>query len=98
MEIKEYLSLAAVFISLVALLMNSRKDTRTDAAGAAKREAKLDSIGNGVEDIRVEMRTMRDRVDSQGERLAKVEARAASNTHRLDALDGRKHPPDTAAT
>lgn len=96
MEIKEYLSLAAVVISLVALILNSRKDTRTDAAGVAKMEAKLDSIGSGVEDIRVEMRTMRSKVDDHGERLAKVEARAASNTHRLDALDKRQqHPPDT---
>lgn len=96
MEIKEYLSLAAVVISLVALILNSRKDTRADAAGVAKMEAKLDSIGNGVEDIRVEMRTMRSKVDDHGERLAKVEARAASNTHRLDALDKRQqHPPDT---
>lgn len=96
MEIKEYLSLAAVVISLVALILNSRKDTRADAAGEAKMEAKLDSIGNGVEDIRVEMRTMRSKVDDHGERLAKVEARAASNTHRLDALDKRQqHPPDT---
>lgn len=96
MGIKEYLSLAAVVISLVALILNSRKDTRTDAAGVAKMEAKLDSIGNGVEDIRVEMRTMRSKVDDHGERLAKVEARAASNTHRLDALDKRQqHPPDT---
>ena len=95
MEIKDYMSLAAVVLSLVALLLNSRKDTRTDAAGAAKMEAKLDSIGNGVEDIRVEMRAMREKVNDHGERLAKVEARAASNTHRLDALDGRKqHPPD----
>ncbi len=94
MEIKEYLSLAAVIISLLALLMNSRKDARTDAAGVAKMSAKLDSIGNGVEDIRVEMRLMRDKVDDHSERLAKVEARAASNTHRLDALDGHKHPPN----
>ena len=97
MEIKEYLSLAAVVISLVALILNSRKDTRTDAAGVAKMEAKLDSIGSGVEDIRVEMRTMRSKVDDHGERLAKVEARAASNTHRLDALEKRQqHPPDEA--
>ena len=41
------------------------------------------------------MRAMREKVNDHGERLAKVEARAASNTHRLDALDGRKqHPPD----
>lgn len=94
MGAKEYLSLAAVVISLLALLMNSRKDTRTDAAAAAKMDAKLDSISNGVENIRMDVRLVREKVDDHSERLARVEARAASNTHRLDALDGRKHPPD----
>jgi len=94
MGAKEYLSLAAVVISLLALLMNSRKDTRTDAAAAAKMDAKLDSISNGVENIRMDVRLVREKVDDHSERLARVEARAASNTHRLDVLDGRKHPPD----
>ncbi|MBQ8952595.1 MAG: hypothetical protein IJ048_00635 [Clostridia bacterium] len=91
-----YISLAAVLISLLGLLLNSRKESRTDAASAARMETKLDSVANGVDDIRVEIRTMRDTVSDHGERLAKVEARASSNTHRLDALEGRSHPPDKA--
>lgn len=95
MDITIILSMAAMLISLVGLLLNSRKDTRTDAAASARMEATLGSISNGVEDIRVEMRTMRSKLDDHGERLARVEARAASNTHRLDALDKtHKHPPD----
>ena len=91
-----YISLAAVLISLLGLLLNSRKESRTDAASVARMETKLDSVANGVDDIRVEIRTMRDTVSDHGERLAKVEARASSNTHRLDALEGRSHPPDKA--
>ena len=61
MDITIILSMAAVLISLVGLLLNGRKDTRTDAATSAR-----------------------------------VEARAASNTHRLDALGKRQqHPPDS---
>ena len=82
MDITIILSTAAVLISLVGLLLNSRKDTRTDAAASARMEATLGSISSGVDD--------------HGERLARVEARAASNTHRLDALDKtHKHPPDS---
>ncbi len=96
MDITIILSMAAVLISLVGLLLNGRKDTRTDAATSARVEATLGNISNGVEDIRVEMRTMRSKLDDHGERLARVEARAASNTHRLDALDKRQqHPPDS---
>ena len=98
MDITMILSMAAILISLVGLLLNSRKDTRADAATSARMEATLGSISNGVEDIRVEMRTMRSKLDDHGERLARVEARAASNTHRLDALDKQhKHPPDSGS-
>ena len=96
MDITIVLSMAAVLISLVGLLLNSRKDTRTDAAATARMETKLDSMASGIDDIRVEMRMMRETVNDHGERLAKVEARAASNTHRLDALEKwQQHPPDS---
>ncbi len=88
-----YVSLASVIIALVALVRNSHKDNKqdavSDAASAARIEAKLDGIQSSVDDIRIELRTTREKVNDHAERLAKVEARAASNTHRLDALDGR---------
>ena len=64
METATILSGAAVLISLIGLLMSAKKGTREDAAGAARLEAKLDSISSGVEDIRVETRTTRGRVDA----------------------------------
>ena len=89
------LSAAAVLICLVGLMLSGRRETRNDAASSAIIQAKLDSLITGVDDIRVEMRTMRETLGDHGERLARVEARAASNTHRLDALDKRQqHPPD----
>lgn len=74
MDASTILSAAAVLIALVGLIFNSRKDTRQDAAGSARLEAKLDNISGGVEDIRVEMRGMRDRVDGISERLSAVES------------------------
>lgn len=90
METGVIISLGALLISLIGLLLNSRKDTRTDAATNAIIQTKLDSLITGVDDIRVEMRTMRDTIGDHGERLARVEARAQSNTHRLDALEGKR--------
>ena len=84
------ISIAAVLISLVGLILNSRKDTRSDAAASAIIQTKLDSVITGVDDIRVEMRAMRETISDHGERLAKLEARAASNTHRLDTIEGKK--------
>lgn len=92
MDIKDILSAVAVLLSLAALLLNSRKETRQDAAGTARLEAKLDSISSGVEDIRVETRTMRSRVDGLAERLSAVERDCKTLNHRLDQLQA--HPPD----
>ena len=92
METSAILSLAAVIVSLVGLLLSSRKTTRDDAAGSARVEAKLDGISSGVEDIRVEMRTVRSRVESLAERVSAVESSCKSAHHRLDQLHA--HPPD----
>ena len=75
METGTIISLAAVLISFIALILNGRKDTRTDAAANAIISTKLDSVKNGVDDIRVEIRSMRENISDHGERLAKVEAR-----------------------
>lgn len=92
MDIKDILSAIAVVLSLVALLLNSRKETRQEAAGSARLEAKLDGIQSGVEDIRVETRTTRARLDGIAERLSAVENSCRSAHHRLDQLQA--HPPD----
>ena len=90
METGIVVSLGALLISIIGLLMSGRKDTRSDAAANAIIQTKLDSLITGVDDIRVEMRTMRDTIGDHGERLARVEARAQSNTHRLDVLEGKR--------
>ena len=87
METATIISLAAVLISLLGLVLNGRKETRQDAAGNARLEAKLDSISGGVEDIRVELRTTRGRVDSLAERISAVESFCKSAQHRLDQLE-----------
>lgn len=92
MDLKDILSAVAVLLSLAALLLNSRKETRQDAAGTARLEAKLDSISSGVEDIRVETRSMRSRMDGLAERVSAVESSVKSAHHRLDQL--QSHPPD----
>ena len=86
METAVIISGAAMLIALAGLVLNSRKETRQDAAGTARVEAKLDTIGTGVEDIRVEMRGMRGRIDGLAERLSAVEASCKWAHDRLDNL------------
>ena len=92
METSTILSAAAVLIALVGLIFTSRRDTRQDAAGSARLEAKLDNISGGVDEIRVEMRGMRGRIDTLSERLSAVESSCKSAHHRLDQMAA--HPPD----
>ena len=90
MDLSTIISLGAMLVALFGLFMSGRKDTRTDAAATAIIQTKLDSLIGGVDDIRVEMRSIQATMVNHGERLARVEARAQSNTHRLDALEGKK--------
>ena len=89
METSTWIALGAMLVSLVGLFLNTRKDTRKDAAESAIIQTKLDSLISGVMEIRVEMRSIQDSIRDHGERLATVEARAKSNEHRLDALEDK---------
>lgn len=89
METGTVISLVAAIIALAALILNSRKETRSDAAALARIDTSLTSLNNGVTDIRVDLRTMQTSISDHSERLARVEARAESNTHRLDTLEGK---------
>lgn len=90
MDTGTIISIAAVLISFVALILNGRKESRSDAAAMARIETSLGTLNSGVNDIRVDLRSMRDSLADHSERLARVEARAESNTHRLDAIEGKK--------
>ena len=83
------ISILAVVISFAALMLNSKKETKSDAAALARIDSSLTSVNNGITEIRVDLRTMQTSITDHSERLARVESRAESNTHRLDALEGK---------
>ena len=89
METGTVISLIAALVAIAALILNSRKETRSDAAALARIDTSLTTLNNGVTDIRVDLRTMQTSISDHSERIARVEARAESNTHRLDKLEGK---------
>ena len=89
-EIGIMVSAGALLVSLVGLALSSRKDTRQDAAGTARVETKLDGIASGVEDIRVEMRSMRERLNGISERLSAVESSDRSAHRRIERMEGKR--------
>ena len=100
MGVSEVIALGALLVALVTLLINrnrdSSKDTKEATTAQVQTMVKLDGIANGVDDIRVEQRAMRERVDKLAERTAGVEQSTKSAHHRLDELETRfnaAHPP-----
>lgn len=63
------------------------KNKDAEADGFTK--AKLESIANGVDSIRVDIKTQGEKINSINERLIRVEERSKSNQHRLDKIDGK---------
>ena len=95
MKTELLVALGGFLVAFVTLLLSARKDTRGDAANQAQPMAKLDSIAGGVDDIRVEQRAMRERLDGYAERLARVESSVKSAHHRLDQIAAPpSHPPN----
>ena len=89
MDTGTVISLIAAIIALAALILNSRKETKSDAAALARIDTGLNTLNNGVTEIRVDLRTMQTSIADHSERLARVEARAESNTNRIETLEGK---------
>ena len=87
MDTPVLISMAAASISLISLILSGRKDTRSDAASNAIVQTKLDNLITGVTDIRVEIRSMRESITDHSERIARIEALAENNRHRLEILE-----------
>lgn len=91
MNVGNVISLLSLLVAVVVLVKNSRKDTKGDAKREAITEAKLDGISNGVTEIRVDLRSMREELRDHGQRIAAVEGSAKSAHHRLDDLEKLVH-------
>lgn len=96
MGISEYIALGSLLLAVVVLILNSRKDTRGDAAKEARIEAKLDNISSGVIDLRTELRVMQQKQGEHSQRLSVVETEIGSVKRRMSELEHtvhKAHPP-----
>jgi len=88
METGTLISIGALLVAFVSLILNSRKETRSDAAALARIDTNLSTLNAGVNDIRVDLRSMREAISDHSERLARVESKVDSNERRIEALEG----------
>lgn len=83
MDISQVIALAALVIAVLGFLGNTRKDTRSDAAALATIETKLNTLISGVDDIRVENKSLQKELYKHGEQIVELNAR-------VKALESKK--------
>ena len=84
MSTSEIISLLALGVAAVMAILSARRDTRSSGQDTGEIRTKLDSISAGVDDIRVDVRSMRDKQQDMAVRLAETEANCKSLSRRMD--------------
>lgn len=69
------------------LRRNDRQDNRAEATQITAVIVKLETIGEGVNEIKVDMRNIKNEINDIRERLTKVEESTKSAHHRLDGME-----------
>lgn len=78
----------ALYSGISNLKRNNRKDTAEDAAQLTTVIVKLENIGDGVSEIKADMKNVKGEVQELRERLVAVEQSTKSAHHRIDGLAG----------
>lgn len=68
---------------------NHKKDDQKEATEMTTLIVKLENIGNGVNEIKSDMRNMRADIQDLRDRLIIVEQSTKSAHHRLDGIEGK---------
>ena len=83
-----------IIVSVAALLLSfyqfSTKSRQEDTTQLTTVIVKLESISEGVNEIKADLRSANNAISELRERVTNIESRSKSNTQRLNALDGRK--------
>lgn len=78
-------------VGIAGLRRNKATDDRKEASEMTTLIVKLENINNGVNEIKSDMRNMRNDIQDLRDRLIIVEQSTKSAHHRLDGLEGK--PP-----
>ena len=85
-------TLSGFVLSYLAFQHNRDKEIRKDADSGAVIRTKLDSIGKGVDDIRIDLKANDKQISRLGKEIVRVDESAKSAHKRIDKLEGvRKH-------
>lgn len=96
MTIGEIGTIVAVVLSAVSMLLGGRRNTQTDAVAQGRLEGKVDAMARSVEDIRVDVRSLKNDISAHTAKIAELESRTKSAHERIDGLENlfhQAHPP-----
>ena len=83
----DLIALGALIVAVIGVLLGRRKEAAQSAADFARVGAQLDSIKSGVDDMRVEIKTLRSQFSGLSERIAGCETTLKMTERRLERLE-----------
>lgn len=93
-EVPILISGLSLLVAIVVAVANLRKDheqsDRREASETTTLIVKLENINNGVNEIKSDMRNMRDDIQDLRDRLIIVEQSTKSAHHRIDTFEGKE--------
>ena len=93
-EVPILISGLSLLVAIVVAIANLRKDHEQSDRRAASETTtlivKLENINNGVNEIKSDMRNMRDDIQDLRDRLIIVEQSTKSAHHRIDTFEGKE--------
>ena len=82
-------TLAGFLISYLAFQRTRDNDLKSDAQEDGVIKTKLDSIGKGVDDIRIDLKANEKQMFRMSEQLVRVDESTKSAHKRIDKLEGK---------
>lgn len=83
-------ALSGMILGWRAKAKEQRKEIQSETEAATKLQMDMEYIKRGVDDVRVELRSQGQRIDSLTERLIRVEESAKQAHKRLDQIETRE--------
>ena len=88
LELSIVISVLSVSFALYSGISNLKRNDKKDTAQLTTVIVKLENIGDGVSEIKSDMKNVKGEVQELRERLVAVEQSAKSAHHRLDGITG----------
>ena len=82
--------LVAIVVAIATLRKDHEQSDRREASETTTLIVKLENINNGVNEIKSDMRNMRDDIQDLRDRLIIVEQSTKSAHHRIDTFEGKE--------